>query len=101
MSWRGRPALFALPLFLGACSGGSAVVSNRASIQTPSPTMSSVSQDPSGSYGAARTQGTLAGELKSLCPREDAGSPQAIWCTDNDGHTAFVHIYRSHAEMLS
>src|SRR4051795_3161925 len=25
MSWRGRHTLFALPLFLGACSGGSAL----------------------------------------------------------------------------
>ncbi|HET7309814.1 MAG TPA: hypothetical protein VFJ17_00650 [Mycobacteriales bacterium] len=90
-----------LAFALTACSGSSAPVANRHLVRPSSPAGSLGASGPSESDEVARTQATLALQLKSLCPHENAGSPQAIWCEDNDGHTALARIYKSHDEFLS
>jgi hypothetical protein len=65
-----------------------------------SPLPAAASTPISGGGSDAQLDALLAAQLKALCPHNNV-VPNGIWCEDNDGHTAVVRIFDTHALLLN
>ena len=88
-----------LCLVITGCNGSASTVKTQGS--TPASALPASSSTPTPDGGSNdQLDARLAAELRGLCPHRNV-VPNGIWCQDNDGHTAVVRIFDTHASLLN